>query len=70
MMLIESGILLKNLFVVVYAKYYITVSRQQFAKTSSQLFYLSTANENLETCMQVWFEQFKELKQFWGTLIG
>ena len=51
-------------------KYYITVSRQQFSKTSNQLFYLSTANENLETCMQVWFEQFKELKQFWGTLIG
>ena len=30
-------------------------------------FCLSSANENFETCIQVWFVQLEELKQFWGT---
>ena len=27
----------------------------------------SVANEGLETCKPVWFEQLNESKQFWGT---
>ena len=49
-------------------KYYITVSGWLFAETS--VFYLSGANKNLETCIKIWFEQLKELKQFWGTFTG
>ena len=48
-------------------KYYITFSFQQFTKTLNQFFYLSSAIENFGTGIQVWFEQLKELKQFWGT---
>ena len=70
MMLIGSGILLKNMLVVIYSKYYMTVLSRQFAKTWNQIFYLSRANENLETCMLVRFEHLKELKQFWGTFTG
>ena len=43
-------------------KYYIIVSFGQFTKNLKQFFYLPSANENLETYMQVWFEQLKELK--------
>ena len=45
-------------------KYFVTISFRQFTKTLNQFFYLSNANENLDTCIQVWFEQLKELQQF------
>ena len=51
-------------------KYYITVSLRQLTRILNQFFYLSSANENLETYVQVWLEQLKELKQFWGTFTG
>ena len=51
-------------------KYYITVSYRQFTKTLNIFFYLSSANENLETYVKVWFEQLKESKQFWDTCTG
>ena len=51
-------------------KYYITVSFRQYTKTLNQFFYLSSENENLETCVHGWFEQLKESKQFWGTFTG
>ena len=41
-------------------KYYITVLFRQFTKTSNQLFYISGANENKETCMPPWFEQLEK----------
>ena len=37
-------------------KYYITVLFRQFTKTLNQYFYLSNANENMETCIPLWFE--------------
>ena len=43
-------------------KYCITVLFQQFSKTLNQFFYLSSGNENLETCIPVWFENLKEQK--------
>ena len=45
-------------------KYYITVLFRQFTKTINQSFYLSSASENLKTCIRVWYEKLKELKQF------
>ena len=30
----------------------------------NQFFYLSSANENLEICVSVWFAQLKEQKKF------
>ena len=60
MMLIKSGILLKN-----------HVSCLSYAKILHHIFVptiYSRTNWNFETCMPVWFEQKKELKQFWGTL--
>ena len=45
-------------------KYYITVSFRQFMKTLNQFSYLSSPNENLETCMQARFAKMKELNQF------
>ena len=51
-------------------QYYITVSFRQFTETLISCFYLSAENKNLETCIPVWFEQLKELKQFWGTFAG
>ena len=33
-------------------------------KNFKPVFYISSANENLETCIQVSFEKLKELKQF------
>ena len=51
-------------------KYYITASLQQFTKTLNHFFYLSSANENLETCIQIWSEQLKKLKQFRETFTG
>ena len=50
--------------------YYITVLLRQFTKTLNQFFYLSSANKDLETYVPVWFEQFKEQKQFWDTFAG
>ena len=47
-------------------KYYITVLFLQFTKTLIQFFCLSSGHKNFETCMQVWLEWLKELKQFWG----
>ena len=43
-------------------KYYITVWFRQFVKTLNQFFYLHSAKENVESCIQVSFEQLKELK--------
>ena len=37
-------------------KYYTTVSFRQFTKSLNHFFYLASANENLGTCIQVWFE--------------
>ena len=51
-------------------KYYITVSLRQFTKTLNQFLDLSSANENLEICIPVWFVQFIESKQFWVNFIG
>ena len=51
-------------------KYYTTVSFLQIAKTSNQFFCLCSENENFETCIQAWFEQLQELRQFWGTITG
>ena len=51
-------------------KYYITVSLRHFTKTSNQFFYLSSANENSEICMRVWFVQLNESNQIWGNFIG
>ena len=58
-MLIESGILLKNhVLVVIYAKIlhysFILTIYENFK--SLFFFYLSSGHENLETCIQVWFE--------------
>ena len=71
MMLIENDILLKNhdMLVVIHAKILHRSFIRQFAKTLNQFLYLSSANENLENCIQVWFEQLKKLRQFWGTFI-
>ena len=66
-MLIKSGIHLKTMLVAIYAKMFITFLFQQFTKTLNRIFYLKRTNENLETCLPVWFEQLKELKHFWGT---
>ena len=46
-------------------KYYITVSLRQFAKTLNQFFFtyiVQSAKENVESRIQVSFEQLKELK--------
>ena len=43
-------------------KYYITVSFWQFTTTLNQFFYLSSAQENLETYIQVWV--IKRTKEF------
>ena len=60
----ESGILLKSHvgchFMV---KNYITISFQQFTKTSNQDFCLARPNENLKTCMPVWFENLNTLSR-------
>ena len=55
MMLIENDILLKNheMLVVIYAKILHRSFIRQFAKTLNQFLYLSSANENLENCIQV-----------------
>ena len=34
------------------------------------VFYLPRTNENFKTCIPVWFEQLKELIQFWNTLVN
>ena len=59
-MLIESGNLLKNhvMLVVIYAK----ILHHSFIRTINENFNLSRANENLETCTQIWFDQLKKLK--------
>ena len=44
------------MLVVIYAKTYITVSFGQFTKTLNHSFDLSSAKENLETCIQIWFK--------------
>ena len=44
-------------------KYYITFLFRQFTKTLNRFFHLRR-QKNLETCMPVRFEQFKELKHF------
>ena len=58
-------------------RYYITVSFGQFTKILNPFFffvclflYLSTANQNLEISMPIWFEQLNKLKHFWGTFSG
>ena len=51
-------------------KNYITVLFRQFMKTLNQFFYMSRENQNLETWVLVWFEQLKELKQFWDAFTG
>ena len=50
------------MLVVMYAK----ILHHSFIRTiyENQFCYLSSANKILETCIQVWFEQLKELKQF------
>lgn len=45
-------------------KYYITVSFQQFSKIINQLFYLSRANENLESCMSPSIGQLNSQSSF------
>ena len=55
------------MLVAIYAK---IVPLRQLSKTLYWFFYLSSANENLETGIQVWFEQLKKLKQFWGAFTG
>ena len=61
-MLIESGILLKTMLGVIYAEilYHSFIPTIYGNFRSVFLFiYLSRANENLETCIPVWFEQSK-----------
>ena len=50
-------------------KYCMTILPQQFLKTLNQLFYLSRVNENLETCMPIWFECLNQSKYF-GVLLS
>ena len=52
MMLVESGVFLKN-YVVIYAEILHHRFIRQFTKFLNQTFYLSIANENLETFIQV-----------------
>ena len=42
--------------------YYITVLFRQFTKTLNQFFHLSSGNENLETCIPVWFKKLNKQK--------
>ena len=67
MMTVISSIALKNLVGCNFMlKYYITVLLWKFTKTLNQLLNLSRANENLEICVTVLFEQLNESKKFWG----
>ena len=67
----KAAFLWKTMLVVIYAKIldhsFISTIYENYKPVS---FYLSGVNENLETCVQVWFEQLKYLKQFWGAFIG
>ena len=71
-MLIKRGILFeKTMLVVSYSKAlrhtFIPTIYEKFLYYILYLAYIGRTNENLETCMPVWFEQIKELKQSWGT---
>ena len=71
-MLIKRGILFeKTMLVVSYSKVlrhtFIPTIYEKFLYYILYLAYIGRTNENLETCMPVWFEQIKELKQSWGT---
>ena len=46
--------------------YYVIFLFRQFMETLNQFLHLSRTNCNFEASMTVWFEQLKELKQFWG----
>ena len=59
-MLIESGILLENHVSCNLPHSFFSTICENF----KSVFYWSSGNKNLETCMQVWFEQFKELTNF------
>ena len=69
--LLKAAFFWKTILVVIYAKIvhpsFISTIYDNFKSVS---FYLSGPNENLETCIPVWYEQLKELKQFWGILTG
>ena len=72
-LMILVGCLLKNhVNCVIYA----TILHHSFIPTIYEnlklvsFFNLSSANTNLKTCIHVWFEQLKELKQFWGIFTG
>ena len=60
----------KTMLVVIHAKILHHFSSTVYENFKLFFFYLSSVNENLETYTQVWFEQLKELKQFWGTFSG
>ena len=68
MMLIESSILLKNHVNVIYAKtlHYIFISTvYKHFKSVFQLYLRQT-----KILMPGWFDEFKEVKKFWGTFTG
>ena len=67
-MLIESGILYSKIL----HHSFISTICENFKYFFFFFFFwlLSSGDENLETCVQVWFEQLKELKQFRGTFTG
>ena len=70
MLLNESGILLKNH---VSCNLYWNITSQfhpTIYENFKAVFYLSGANENLESCVQVRFEQLKYSKQLCGTFTG
>ena len=68
--LLKVAFFWKATLVVIYAKMlhysFIPTTYENF----QSVFYSSNANENLETCIEAWFEQLKELKQFWGNFTG
>ena len=61
MMIIDSGVLLKNHATCNFMlKYYITILLRQFTKTLNQFLNISNANKNLEICMPAFLEQLNE----------
>ena len=54
----------KNVLNVSYAKILHHIFIPKIYENFKSVFFLSRTNGNFETCVAVWFEQLKELKQF------
>ena len=61
---LKAAFFRKTMLVVTYAEIlHNSFIPKTYEKFKSVSFYLSSKNENLETCIPVWFEQLRELKQ-------